>query len=98
MFEIAWRLIKPFVSQETHSKLNFLGSDVKNWKTELLKIMKADQFPQKYGGELPDNKEVPILISHLRDSDKENANEPNSLNLPIIGKPTTTTMMKRLKL
>lgn len=58
VFEIAWRLIKPFVSEHTHSKLKFLGSDVRTWKEEMLKYMDIDQFPEQYGGTVPNSTDV----------------------------------------
>jgi len=57
MFNMAWRLIKPFVSDYTHSKLRFLGSDQKSMRTELMKHMDIHQFPTVYGGSLPVYKE-----------------------------------------
>lgn len=50
VFEMAWGLIKPFVSDYTRSKLRFLGSNQKQISMELLKHMEIDQFPSSYGG------------------------------------------------
>lgn len=41
-------------------KFRFLGSDPKAWREELVKYMAEDQFPEKYGGILPDSKEVQL--------------------------------------
>ncbi|CAL8125539.1 unnamed protein product [Orchesella dallaii] len=60
IFEVAWKLFKPFISEATHAKLKFLGSDSKLWKDELLAYMSEDQFPEKYGGRMPDCTEIQI--------------------------------------
>ncbi|ODN04858.1 SEC14-like protein 2 [Orchesella cincta] len=58
VFEMAWKLIKPFISEATHAKLKFLGSDCKLWREELLQYMNEDQFFEKYGGTMPDCTEI----------------------------------------
>lgn len=50
-FNVAYGLVKPFIAEETRSKLKVLGRD---WKESLLKVIDADQLPVYWGGTATD--------------------------------------------
>jgi hypothetical protein len=59
VFSIFWKTIKPLMSHETIAKFQILGSNKNEWIKEISKCAKLDQVPQKYGGTLPDNYQIP---------------------------------------
>jgi hypothetical protein len=50
IFTILWKLLTPFVSERTKSKILFLGWDKSEWTREISKVVPLDQFPTDYGG------------------------------------------------
>nr|XP_054768173.1 SEC14-like protein 2 [Lytechinus pictus] len=47
IFPIAYSLVKPFLREDTRTKIQVLGS---NWKDALLKQIESDQLPVHWGG------------------------------------------------
>ncbi|XP_021956875.1 SEC14-like protein 2 [Folsomia candida] len=55
IFGTFWRLLRPIISDVTHAKISFLGSDKSLWAKSIGQLAKRDQFPEKYGGDQPPN-------------------------------------------
>lgn len=55
-----WKLIRPIISEETHNKIIVLGSDKQTWKKGIEPFAQPHQFPEKYGGSLPDGQKLPL--------------------------------------
>jgi hypothetical protein len=47
LFSTVWSLIKPWLDEATQRKIHILG---KNYKTELLKYIPAENLPENLGG------------------------------------------------
>ena len=45
-----WKIAKNFISEHTHKKIQFLGSNKKRWSEVLLQYIDEDQLPEEYGG------------------------------------------------
>ncbi|CAL8072768.1 unnamed protein product [Orchesella dallaii] len=56
VFSIAWRLVKPLITGNTHEKIKFVYSN--NYEKEILKYVDPDQLPEAYGGTLPEDSEL----------------------------------------
>jgi len=59
-FQLIWKLIKPFLSERTHAKLFFIGNDKDKWREAITRFADLDQFPEYYGGELPNTTKIHI--------------------------------------
>lgn len=62
LFPLAYSLVKKFLSPATKRKINILGS---NWKSELLKVVDADQLPVHWGGNATDPDGDPCCKSKI---------------------------------
>ncbi|XP_050044902.1 SEC14-like protein 2 [Dermacentor andersoni] len=49
-FPIFWKIIRPFLSEQTAQKLVLFGKDEQAWKKALLDDIDADQLPRHWGG------------------------------------------------
>jgi len=58
VFSILWSIAKPFISTATHERLKFLGAEKETWKSEILEYVAEDQFPERFGGTVPDDYEL----------------------------------------
>ncbi|XP_035710301.1 SEC14-like protein 2 [Folsomia candida] len=59
VLNMMWKMVKPFVSPATRSKLRFLYEDDRLvWRETLTRYFPEDRFPAKYGGTLPDSYKV----------------------------------------
>lgn len=52
IFPVIWKLVRPFVAEETRKKIKVFGTT--NYKETLLEHIDADQLPAAYGGTLVD--------------------------------------------
>ncbi|ODN04832.1 SEC14-like protein 2 [Orchesella cincta] len=74
-FQLMWKLIRPFLSEQTQSKLSFLGANKEKWRETMLNYCEADQFPEYYGGTLPDSVKLYIGRDGSTGNYSENQNE-----------------------
>ncbi|CAL8069642.1 unnamed protein product [Orchesella dallaii] len=50
VFDVLFKLVKPFLSERTLSKIFIYDSNEAKWKHDMLKTLPADQIPVRYGG------------------------------------------------
>ncbi|CAL8125535.1 unnamed protein product [Orchesella dallaii] len=74
-FQLMWKVIRPFLSERTQSKLAFIGGNKEKWREAIIQHCEPDQFPEYYGGTLPDS--VKLFIGRDGSTSKlsENQNE-----------------------
>jgi len=53
-----YKLVKATLSSKTAAKIVFLGYNKQSWRDEITKVLPADQFPNRYGGDGPNEFEV----------------------------------------
>jgi hypothetical protein len=50
IFDSVVQLIRPLMTPETRKSLRLMGTNKKQWQTELLKEIDADQLTPEFGG------------------------------------------------
>jgi len=61
VFSMMWKLVKPFVSEVTHAKLQFVGSFSEETASKTInRFIAKEKLPEKYGGLLPDNTKMTL--------------------------------------
>jgi len=82
VFSILWAITKPFISTATHQRLRFLGSDRDTWRAEISQVVDEDQFPESFGGLLPEDYQLVLdedgTVQGMRMG--ETSNEKNNQN------------------
>ncbi|KAK3159941.1 hypothetical protein QOZ80_1BG0053020 [Eleusine coracana subsp. coracana] len=71
IFESFWRVVKPFLDQETRKKVKFVYSNDKESQKIMAEVFDMDQLDSAFGGNNPAGFEYNSYADQMRDDDKK---------------------------